>query len=408
MNRMDTLVSIIIPVYNGEKYLQEAIDSALTQTYTNIEIIVINDGSTDRTEQICRSYGSRIRYYRKENGGVASAVNLGISKMRGGYFSWLSHDDIYYPVKIEKQLEALRLYGDRTAIVHGNYDIFNETFGSVTHVHNELVYSRERMENSVFPLLVTAVHGCVPLVHKSHFTRVGLFDEALPLTQDYDFFFRAMRGQKTVFLSEPLVKVRLHAGAGRIVSKQFAQACATQYLDFSRLLSDKEICGMFSEPLVFYYRTAGMLAARGFLSESADILNRMRELPQKKTVDFDGILKQIAEYGFEYICIFGAGFQGKLLLFELRGRGVQVDFFADHDIQKEEQRIFGVTCISMERLCSVRNRTLVIVSPDDSDDIMSELKQSGFINRITKKQLESCFLETRPYNFGVMRNEMES
>ncbi len=83
------LVSIIIPVYNGSNYVKEAIDSALAQTYKNIEVIVVNDGSTDNTEKIVKSYGDKIRYFYKENGGVASALNLAIENSKGEYISWL-------------------------------------------------------------------------------------------------------------------------------------------------------------------------------------------------------------------------------------------------------------------------------------------------------------------------------
>ena len=91
------LISIVIPVYNGSNYLREAIDSALRQTYKNIEVLVINDGSNDNgaTARIAKSYGKKIRYFEKPNGGVATALNMGIQKMRGEYFSWLSHDDLY-------------------------------------------------------------------------------------------------------------------------------------------------------------------------------------------------------------------------------------------------------------------------------------------------------------------------
>jgi len=83
-------VSIIVPVYNGSKYIRAAIDSALSQTYRNFELIVIDDGSVDDTRQIVESYGDRLQYFWKPNGGVASALNLGIEKMSGAYFSWLS------------------------------------------------------------------------------------------------------------------------------------------------------------------------------------------------------------------------------------------------------------------------------------------------------------------------------
>ena len=97
MKNFNPLVSIVIPVYNGSNYLREAINSALNQTYKNIEIVVVNDGSTDGglTEQVAKSFGDKIRYFSKENGGCGSALNCGIDAMKGGYFSWLSHDDLY-------------------------------------------------------------------------------------------------------------------------------------------------------------------------------------------------------------------------------------------------------------------------------------------------------------------------
>ena len=103
------LVSVVIPAYNASDYLAEAIDSALAQTYKNIEIIVVNDGSGDNgaTEQVAVSYGDKIRYFYKKNGGCASALNYGINVMRGDYFSWLSHDDLYLPAKVENLLKLV-------------------------------------------------------------------------------------------------------------------------------------------------------------------------------------------------------------------------------------------------------------------------------------------------------------
>ena len=94
----------------ASNFLREAIDSALAQTYDNVEVVVVNDGSTDEnaTEEIAKSYGDKIQYYHKVNGGVASALNLGIEKMKGSYFSWLSHDDKYEKTKIEDQVNVLK------------------------------------------------------------------------------------------------------------------------------------------------------------------------------------------------------------------------------------------------------------------------------------------------------------
>lgn len=103
------LVSIVIPVYNGSNYVRYAIDSALAQDYHPLEVVVVNDGSTDggETESICLGYGDRIRYFDKENGGVATALNFAIEKANGEYVSWLSHDDAYFPNKVSKQMSRL-------------------------------------------------------------------------------------------------------------------------------------------------------------------------------------------------------------------------------------------------------------------------------------------------------------
>ena len=178
------IVSIVIPVYNGANYMKEAIDSALNQTYPNCEVIVVNDGSNDNgaTEKIALSYGDRIRYIKKENGGVATAVNRGIKEMKGEYFSWLSHDDYYYPQKIEKQIEAIEKSGDKTAIAHSNFDFLNMTTGEKTSVDWLKQYDMQQLTNSNFAPVFLCIHGCSILIHKSHFERVGLYDPELIAT----------------------------------------------------------------------------------------------------------------------------------------------------------------------------------------------------------------------------------
>ncbi|MDG6991189.1 MAG: glycosyltransferase family 2 protein, partial [Nitrososphaerota archaeon] len=87
------VVSVVIPAYNRERFIGSCIDSALKQDFHSFEVIVVDDGSTDGTADVCRSYGGKIRYFRKPNGGAASALNYGIKKMEGGWFKWLSSDD---------------------------------------------------------------------------------------------------------------------------------------------------------------------------------------------------------------------------------------------------------------------------------------------------------------------------
>lgn len=209
-------VSIIIPVFNGTDYMKEAIDSALAQTYKNIEVIVVNDGSNDHgeTDRIAKSYGEKIKYFYKKNGGVATALNLGIEKMQGEYFSWLSHDDLYMSDKIEKQIDFLSKQEDKTIVIASGYkvvDLNNKLLYEVNFLGN---YTCEELERPLFALFRGAIHGCALLIHKSHFERVGIFDVALPTTQDYDLFFRIMRKQKIKFCEGLYVHSRSHEQQG--------------------------------------------------------------------------------------------------------------------------------------------------------------------------------------------------
>lgn len=205
-------VSIVIPVYNGANYLREAIDSALTQTYANIEIIVVNDGSDDdgATDDIAKSYEDKIRYFKKVNGGVATALNMGINLMEGDYFSWLSHDDIYFPGKIETQIAALRGL-NRDVILHSDYQF----------IDLKSKYMRTRKLPSVSPKkfqleLISSqpLHGCCLLIPKKVFQVVGTFDESLHTTQDYDLWVRMAAQFDFIHLPKVLISVRSHPGQG--------------------------------------------------------------------------------------------------------------------------------------------------------------------------------------------------
>jgi len=204
------LVSIVIPVYNGSNYLSEAIDSALKQTYAHIEVLVVNDGSDDNgsTRAIALAYGNRIRYFEKENGGVATALNLGIREMRGEYFSWLSHDDLYHKNKIESQIAFLGRHSGRQKIVYSDCEIFTEDRGK-----QERIFAGGLNEYSMrYHLTIkSTLHGCSLLIPRVAFFDVGLFDEKLRLTQDYEMWFRLAGNYEFIYLSESLVASRHHA-----------------------------------------------------------------------------------------------------------------------------------------------------------------------------------------------------
>ena len=212
----EPMVSIIIPVYNGSNYVQEAIDSALAQTYKNIEVIVVNDGSKDdgKTEEIALSYGDKIRYFKKENGGVSSALNLGIENMQGEYFSWLSHDDKYEPKKVENQVAALKNIDNKETVVVCSGRPIDENSNLI-----ENYPSKQRFENGLvswdkaFENLFNqgSFNGCAFLIHKNVFKKVGRFDETLRYVQDLLMWAKIFLNRiPLLYMQEELVLSRIH------------------------------------------------------------------------------------------------------------------------------------------------------------------------------------------------------
>ena len=210
MNEFNPLVSIVIPVYNGSNYLREAIDSALSQTYKNLEILVINDGSTDNTDEIAKSYGNKIRYFVKENGGTSTALNLGIKQMKGEYFSWLSHDDLYYPQKIAREVEELSKLDDKNTIIiselEGIDEDYNKSYTTTFLEHINVYPSREY--SYLYPVIYNKTHGCTHLISKVVFDTVGLFDEKWLVAHDFEFYYRAFSKYPHKLIPEVLITAR--------------------------------------------------------------------------------------------------------------------------------------------------------------------------------------------------------
>lgn len=222
------LVSIVIPVYRGDPFLKEAIDSCLAQTYPNCEIIVVNDGSDDdgRTDAIAASYGDRIRYFKKENGGPSSALNCGIAQMKGEWFAWLSHDDLFLPEKIEKQIEAVGKLSDKVCVVRCTTASVDENGAPVFRPQRRIggCFTAEQMMK-MHSLKEVGLYGCTLLIHKEIIDRCGGFDETLRAVQDEDYWNKIMfAGYPFLSIPDALVKNRVHrAQATNRLADRFAR-----------------------------------------------------------------------------------------------------------------------------------------------------------------------------------------
>lgn len=216
-SNFNPLVSIIIPVYNGSNYVEEAINCALNQTYKNIEVIVVNDGSTDddATEKACLKYGDKIHYYLKENGGCASALNYAITKANGEFISWLSHDDLYTNDKIEKQITMYTTHHlDPKSTIISNPSILIDKDGKkIFHPKKVGKGLYTPIESFKYLLFKRCFNGCGLMIPKTVFDNFHLsFNEEYKFLLDWELWLEmALNGFSFYLDRESLVKNRVHS-----------------------------------------------------------------------------------------------------------------------------------------------------------------------------------------------------
>ena len=201
-NTGDPLVSVIMPAFNGEAFIAEAIDSALAQDYPHLEVIVIDDGSTDGTCDIVRSYGDRVRLLEQKNQGAAAARNLGIEQARGHYIAFLDADDYWWKGKLSLQIEGMRQSGLKMAysqfiVWHpdgqGHFPIASAQF-DMPQPHPDQSSARILTGWTYAELLLDCiVWTSTVIVEKAEVLKAGMFDVSLKKGQDYDLWLKLSR-----------------------------------------------------------------------------------------------------------------------------------------------------------------------------------------------------------------------
>lgn len=283
-------VSIIIPVYNGEKYLEEAILSALSQDYTNFEIIIVNDGSQDSTAAIAEDYAKRydqIKYFSKENGGCGSALNYALDKLTGEYFSWLSHDDVYLPNKLSEQIAILNKLENKDTILYASYATIDAKSRKLHEVMPHTIYDEECLNKPLFPLLRGLLHGCSMLVPVKFFNTIGRFNENLKTTQDYDLWFRFLRKCEIKYIPEILIKSRIHPDQGTHKIKEHIEECNKLWIGFIENITDFEMLGFEKNYYDFLKNMYVFLQTTPYKGATNYVYKMLRKLyPHKKIKNY--------------------------------------------------------------------------------------------------------------------------
>ncbi len=201
MTKEDPLVSVIVPAYNADTFIERTLRSIITQTYVNIEVLVVDDGSQDKTAEIVESFAAkdnRVILLKQKNAGVAAARNLAINKSRGEYKAPIDADDIWYNQKLEKQVQ-LMLEADRSVGLVYSWSVsIDENDALIGKIDIEACKNFSTVEGTVYPALACSNfigNGSVPLIRRCCFERVGFYNcefksQNAQGCEDWDLYLR--------------------------------------------------------------------------------------------------------------------------------------------------------------------------------------------------------------------------
>lgn len=214
------LVSVIMPAYNARLYIAEAMRSVLDQDYPNIELIVIDDGSTDGSAECAETFGAVVKVVRQANSGVAAARNRGLAEARGELIAFIDADDLWLPGKLSAQVEYLRQHPE-TAVVYGIFSrwcanpdgsftppaapVVNDPQNPLVARHSGWIYTELLFDN--------IIHVITAMIRREVVGKLGGFDESLPTGEDYDFWLRMSRHFRADKLNRVLAYYRMNASS---------------------------------------------------------------------------------------------------------------------------------------------------------------------------------------------------
>ncbi len=221
-------VSVIIPTYNYGSFIGEAIESVLAQTFPVSEIVVVDDGSSDNTEEVVGKFGNKVKYIKQKNGGVGLARNTGVKHSTGEFIAFLDADDIWLPQKLERQLRVLENDEEIGLVTTGmrEFDASGKTISK--HQNGQSGWCAEKI---LLSEAVTVGPGTTIFMKRSVFDEVGGFDETKNMhpAEDWEFTYQVARKFKLAFLPDLLAEYRNHGSNSHLKIPNFERAMLLAY-----------------------------------------------------------------------------------------------------------------------------------------------------------------------------------
>lgn len=215
MKENQPLISVIIAVYNGEKYIAETINSVLAQDYPSIELVVIDDGSTDGTADIVRNF-PQVKYFHMPNAGLGAARNNGVRRASGEYLAFIDADDLWLPEKLRVQMQRLLTENSENTMVFSHMGQF------ICSTLSETEAGKIKLEEH--QKVIPGISAITLLLHKNVFEKVGYFFEIKQVGDFIEWYSRAQDLKiETIMLPEVLAKRRIHASNMSRQKQQYSQ-----------------------------------------------------------------------------------------------------------------------------------------------------------------------------------------
>lgn len=385
------MVSVIIPVYNRESTIKRAIDSVLNQTYRNIELIVVDDGSTDSTMNILRQVeGEKIIIIGQDHKGANAARNLGIENAKGEYIAFQDSDDEWMPEKLEKQI-AYMIANEHEACYCAFYMCGKDGHNIIPSNYLD----KERLEKGLANVLKdgNVVSTQTLVINQNIVAEIGMFDEDMPRLQDYEYVLRIIRKKQIGYVDEPLVRVHYSADSISNDDEKLEEAYYMLYRkhgDFLNIDILLKEC-LQSDSIEFHERE--------FYEKIQRINDCLGKYPKyEKVVIHKAIIDMLCsrymqlshfnrkEYEMRVeglrsgeFAIYGAGDLGKRIFFELSKKNLKPKFFL---VTRNENggELYDVPIIEL-RQCDEKNLEIIIgISIERQYELIKNLIDLGYKN----------------------------
>jgi glycosyltransferase involved in cell wall biosynthesis len=205
-------ISVIIPTFNRAQFVKKAINSVLNQTFQDVEIVVVDDGSTDNTKDIINSYGEQVRYIYQENKGAASSRNTGIEASKGEYIAFLDSDDYYTAENLQKKLSFLES-NSKIGWVYSDWQLIDDKSNYLDKGSLRFNYFNKKLSGEIFEELFykrNFIATDTVVIRRSVLEDIGFFDPTIPSQEEYDLWLRVSARYPVCYINEPLVIVTIH------------------------------------------------------------------------------------------------------------------------------------------------------------------------------------------------------